>query len=81
MPDLPDLRVVLVDDHPMVRAGLRAVLEHLGGVQVVGEAGTGEDAVATVTEVAPDVVVMDLAMPGMSGIEATRRRPAQGCDR
>jgi DNA-binding NarL/FixJ family response regulator len=73
MPDLPDLRVVLVDDHPMVRAGLRAVLEHLGGVEVAGEAGNGEEAVATVTEVAPDVVVMDLTMPGMSGIEATRR--------
>lgn len=68
-----DLRVVLVDDHPMVRVGLRAVLEHLGGVDVVGEAGDGEQAVTTVRALAPDVVVMDLSMPGMSGIEATRR--------
>jgi DNA-binding NarL/FixJ family response regulator len=69
----PELRVVLVDDHPMVREGLRAVLEHLGDIEVAGEAGDGEEAVATVTRVRPHVVVMDLAMPGMSGIEATRR--------
>jgi DNA-binding NarL/FixJ family response regulator len=67
------LRVVLVDDHPLVRAGLRAVLEHLGGHEVVGEAGDGDEAVATVTETSPDVVVMDLSMPGTSGIDATRR--------
>ena len=67
------LRVVLVDDHPMVREGLRAVLEHLGGAHVVGEAGDGEEAVRVVVDTCPDVVVMDLAMPGTSGIDATRR--------
>lgn len=67
------LRVVLVDDHPMVREGLRAVLEHLGGAEVVGEAGDGEEAVRVVGDTRPDVVVMDLTMPGLSGIEATRR--------
>ena len=66
------LRVVLVDDHPMMRHGLRAVLEHLGGVAVVGEAGDGAEAVEVVTATRPDVVVMDLAMPGRSGIDATR---------
>jgi DNA-binding NarL/FixJ family response regulator len=67
------LRIVLVDDHPMVREGLRAVLEHLGGAQVVGEAGDGEEAVRVVVDTRPDVVVMDLTMPGLSGIDATRR--------
>lgn len=67
------LRVVLADDHPMVREGLRAVLEHLGGAEVVGEAGDGEEAVRVVGDTRPDVVVMDLTMPGLSGIEATRR--------
>ena len=67
------IRIVLVDDHPMVREGLRAVLEHLGGAHVVGEAGDGEEAVRVVVDTHPDVVVMDLAMPGMSGIDATRR--------
>lgn len=67
------LRVVLVDDHPMVREGLRAVLEHLGGAEIVGEAGDGESAVVLATATSPDVVVMDLTLPGMSGIEATRR--------
>lgn len=67
------MRVVLVDDHPMVREGLRAVLEHLGGAEVVGEAGDGESAVRLTTAVQPDAVVMDLTLPDMSGIEATRR--------
>lgn len=67
------LRVVLVDDHPMLRRGLRSLLEEVGGATVVGEAGDGESAIALALELEPDVVVMDLAMPGMSGIEATRR--------
>jgi DNA-binding NarL/FixJ family response regulator len=67
------LKVVLVDDHPMVREGLRAVLEHLGGADVVGEAGDGDEAIRVVAATGPDVVVMDLTMPGLSGIEATRR--------
>lgn len=65
-------RVLLVDDHDLFRTGLRNLLEEQG-VQVVGEAGTGADAIRDVRELAPDVVVMDLNMPGMSGVEATRQ--------
>jgi DNA-binding NarL/FixJ family response regulator len=64
-------RVVLVDDHDLFRTGLVTLLTEQG-VQVVGEAGTGEAALHVVREIAPEVVVMDLNMPGMSGVEATR---------
>ncbi|MGI5155615.1 response regulator [Microbispora sp. CA-102843] len=67
------VRVLLVDDHPLLRHGLRALLEQVGGAEVVGEAGDGEEAVALALSLRPDVVVMDLVMPGTSGIEATRR--------
>ena len=66
------LRVVLVDDHPMFRQGLRTLVEDLG-VTVVAEAGDGEAGVAAVLEHRPDVVFMDLQMPGVSGVEATRQ--------
>ena len=65
------LRVLIVDDHDLFRTGLRNLLEEQG-VHVVGEAATGTDAVRIVRELAPDVVVMDLNMPGMGGVEATR---------
>jgi DNA-binding NarL/FixJ family response regulator len=65
-------RVLLVDDHDLFRTGLRNLLEEQG-VQVVGEADTGTEALRQVREVAPDVVVMDLNMPGISGVEATRQ--------
>jgi DNA-binding NarL/FixJ family response regulator len=65
------LRVLLVDDHDLFRTGLRNLLEEQG-VQVVGEAASGADAVRIVREIAPEVVVMDLNMPGISGVEATR---------
>jgi DNA-binding NarL/FixJ family response regulator len=65
------VRVVLVDDHDLFRTGLRTLLEEQS-VAVVGEAATGEDAVELVKEEAPDVVLMDLEMPGMGGVEATR---------
>ncbi len=64
-------RVLIVDDHDLFRTGLRSLLEEQG-VNVVGEAATGEEAVRGVQEATPDVVVMDLNMPGMSGVEATR---------
>jgi DNA-binding NarL/FixJ family response regulator len=71
------LRVVIADDQPMMRAGFKAVLESTGDIQVVAEAGTGEEAVRAATELAPDVVLMDIRMPGMDGIEATRLLPRQ----
>jgi DNA-binding NarL/FixJ family response regulator len=65
------LRVVIVDDHDLFRTGLRNLLEEQG-VQIIGEAATGTEAVRIVRELAPDVVVMDLNMPGMGGVDATR---------
>lgn len=71
------LRVVIADDQPMMRAGFKAVLESTGDIVVVAEASTGEEAVRAATEHAPDVVLMDIRMPVMDGIEATRRLPRQ----
>ena len=74
---MSSLRVVIADDQPMMRAGFRAVLEATGNIEVVAEAGNGEEAVAAATKHAPDVVLMDIRMPVMDGIEATRRLPRQ----
>src|SRR3954452_11666594 len=71
-----DLRVLLVDDHDLFRTGLQNLLEEQG-LRVVGEAATGEEAVRSVRELAPDVVVMDLNMPGISGVDATRQITAE----
>jgi two-component system invasion response regulator UvrY len=67
------IRVMLVDDHAVVRVGFRMLLQAAPDIQVVAEAESGEAACQKYAEVAPDVVVMDLAMPGMGGIEAVRR--------
>jgi len=67
------ITVLLVDDHAVVRAGVRAYLETQPDIEIVGEAATGLEAVHLVTEHVPDVVLMDLVMPGMDGIEATHR--------
>jgi DNA-binding NarL/FixJ family response regulator len=67
------IRVLLADDHPMFRYGLRAVLGSDPGVELVGEAGSGEEAVTLAGALDPDVVLMDLTMPGLNGVEATRR--------
>ncbi|MFB8440023.1 response regulator [Streptomyces niveus] len=66
------VRIVLADDQPLVRAGLRMVIADAPDLEIVGEAGTGTEAVRLVRELRPDVVVMDIQMPGMDGIEATR---------
>jgi DNA-binding NarL/FixJ family response regulator len=67
------IRVALVDDQPLVRAGLRALLAAEDGVEIVGEAGDGDAAVALAREHKPDVVLMDVRMPGTDGLEATQR--------
>jgi DNA-binding NarL/FixJ family response regulator len=70
---LDAIRVLIADDHDLFRAGLRTLLEEQQGVHVVGEAAGGAEAVQLVTESAPDVVIMDLNMPGVTGVEATRQ--------
>ena len=67
------IRVLIADDHPHFRKGLRAVLSSATDLEVVAEAGGGERAISLATELQPDVIIMDLHMPGVGGIEATRR--------
>jgi DNA-binding NarL/FixJ family response regulator len=67
------IKVLIVDDHTLVRDGIRALLALVADVRVVGEAGNGKEALEKVRKLAPDVVLMDLAMPIMSGLESTRR--------
>jgi NarL family two-component system response regulator LiaR len=81
MPDAAGngLRVLVADDHELVRASIRALLNSLPGIRVVGEAANGREAVARYADLQPDVVLMDLQMPEMGGLEATstlaRRHP------
>jgi len=74
------VRVLLVDDHEGVRAGLKALLESTGRVHVVGEASSGEEAVEKARALEPDIVTMDLAMPGMDGVQATRHIAGTGLE-
>ena len=71
MPDL--IRILLVDDHAVLRAGLKALLDAEDDLRVVGEGGTGEECIDKVKLLKPDVVVMDLSMPGIGGLEATKK--------
>jgi len=75
------VRLLVADDHAVVRAGLRALLEHHGNFRVVAEASTGEEAIAKAHENRPDVAILDIRMPGLSGIEACRQivQGVEGC--
>jgi DNA-binding NarL/FixJ family response regulator len=74
------IRVLVVDDQTLVRSGLRLVLQGREGIEVVGEAATGEEALRAARRLRPDVVLMDVRMPAMDGIEATRRVLAENSD-
>ena len=67
------IRILIIDDHGLMRAGLRALLEDEPDIQVVGEGETGEEALRLTGELQPDILLLDIGMPGMDGIEATRR--------
>lgn len=67
------IRVLLVDDHDLVRMGINRLLSDASGIEVIGEAGSGEEAIEQVKKLKPNVILMDVKMPGMGGLEATKR--------
>ena len=69
---MPDIRVLIVDDHAILRDGLRSLLDRQNGITVVGEAGNGQEALERIGELQPAIVLMDVAMPVMDGLKATR---------
>jgi DNA-binding NarL/FixJ family response regulator len=72
------IRVVLADDHPLAREGVRNLLEKAVGIQVIGEAGDGDETLRLVEELAPDVLVLDMEMPNLKGVEVARQLQAAG---
>lgn len=74
------IKVLVVDDHDLVRMGISRMLEDVKGISVVGEAASGEEAMQQVRELQPDVVLMDVKMPGIGGLEATRKIVRQNAD-
>ncbi len=72
------IRVLVADDHPLAREGLRNLLERATGIEVVGEAGDGFEALKLVDELSPDVLMLDMEMPGLEGIEVAQRLQAAG---
>ncbi len=68
---MKNIRIFIIDDHVMVRSGLRLILEQTSDIQVVGEAGTGEEAIKTVPELNPDIILMDISLPRMDGVKTT----------
>lgn len=68
------ISILIVDDHEVVRKGIRAYIETVKDFQVIGEAASGEEAIKLVSEYIPDIVLLDLIMPGMDGVETTRDR-------
>jgi len=70
---MSDIKVVIAEDHLLVRKGLRLLLEAEPGIDVIGEAGDGMEAVREAERLQPDVLLMDISMPGINGLEATRR--------
>ncbi len=69
---MDSIRVLLTDDHPVVRSGIRAELDGAHGIEVIGEASSGDEVLRLVEELRPDVLVLDVVMPGMDGVEVTR---------
>lgn len=67
------IKVLLVDDHDLIRLGVKRILQDVSGIKVIGEAASGEDAIRLAKELIPDVVLMDVQMPGIGGLEATRK--------
>jgi DNA-binding NarL/FixJ family response regulator len=72
------ITVLLVDDHPVLRTGLRTLLQQSGDIEVIGEAGEGWEAVEMASALSPDVVIMDLALPGLGGLDAAREIKRRG---